>query len=419
MRITLLAIGTRGDVQPCVALGLGLQRAGHTVRIAAPDDMVALVSGRGLDFFPLGINMHRLQETIAGQRLLEAGGGATAGFRQMALLFKPLMETLMESIWQASQDAEAIVCSTLGIGAYHVAEKLGVPFVWALIVPAFARTRAFPSPMAPDISLGNGYNWLTHVFFEQFMQLFAGRLINRWRKGRLNLPPVSLHKWPYDTLQGRPVPKLYSYSPTVIPKPADWGRHTHVTGYWFLDRPPEWQPPTGLVDFLTAGPPPLYVGFGSLMPANPERITDLVLDALRQSGQRGVLATGWGAMKESSLPDDVFILRAVPHDWLFPRVTAVIHHGGAGTTAAGLRAGVPSILVPFGADQPFWGRQVYHLGVGPKPIPYKKLTVSRLTEAICTAVSNQAMRRRAAEQGERIRSENGIARAVQVIEHYV
>jgi len=419
MRITILAIGTRGDVQPCLALGLGLQRTGHTVRFAAADDLQTFVGDWGLEFFPLGINMHQLQETVAGQRLLETGGNVFSGLRQMVRLFWPFLEHMLDSTWQACQGAQAIIFSTLGIGAYHVAEKLGVPCAWALIVPAFTRTRAFPSLVAPALPLGGAYNWLTHVFFEQFTQQVAGRFVNRWRRERLNLPPLPLHRWPYATLHGQPVPRLYSYSPLVIPKPADWDAHAHVTGYWFLDHPPDWQPPAALVDFLAAGPPPVYVGFGSLMPAHTERTTALVLEALRRSGQRGLLAQGWGALQQSELPDDVLMLQAAPHDWLFPRMRAVVHHGGAGTTAAGLRAGVPSVVVPFGADQPFWGRTVHQLGVGPRPIPYKSLTVQRLAEAIHIATSDQALRQRAAALGKQLRSEDGVTQAVKIVEQYL
>jgi len=220
-------------------------------------------------------------------------------------------------------------------------------------------------------------------------------------------------------LHGQPVPRLYSYSPLVIPKPADWDAHAHVTGYRFLDHSPDWQPPAALLDFLAAGPPPVYVGFGSLMPAHAERTTALVLEALRRSGQRGLLAQGWGALQQSDLPDDVLMLQAAPHDWLFPRMRAVVHHGGAGTTAAGLRAGVPSIVVPFGADQPFWGGRVHHLGVGPRPIAYKNLTVQRLAEAIHIATSDQALRQRAAALGEQLRSEDGVAQAIKIVEQYL
>jgi UDP:flavonoid glycosyltransferase YjiC (YdhE family) len=208
---------------------------------------------------------------------------------------------------------------------------------------------------------------------------------------------------------------LYCYSPAVVPKPPDWGEHAHVTGYWFLDHPPDWQPPADLVDFLESGPPPIYVGLGSISSRDPEKTSRIVLDSLRQAGQRGVIATGWGGLSQSDLPDEVFVTEAVPHDWLFPRMAAVVHHGGAGTTGAGLRASVPSIIVPVSNDQPFWGRRVKALGAGPAPIPRKRLTADRLAHAICVAVTDEAIRKRAAELGETIRAEDGVANAVRII----
>jgi UDP:flavonoid glycosyltransferase YjiC (YdhE family) len=208
---------------------------------------------------------------------------------------------------------------------------------------------------------------------------------------------------------------LYCFSPTIVPKPPDWGEHSHVTGYWFLDHPLDWQPPADLVGFLESGPPPIYVGLGGIASRNPEKTSRIVLDALRQSGQRGVIAACGGGLSQSDLPDEVFVTEAIPHDWLFPRMAAVVHHGGAGTTGAGLRAGVPSILVPVANDQPFWARRVKALGAGPAPIPRRRLSADRLAQAIRVAVTDESIRKRAAELGETIRAEDGVAIAVGVI----
>jgi UDP:flavonoid glycosyltransferase YjiC (YdhE family) len=208
---------------------------------------------------------------------------------------------------------------------------------------------------------------------------------------------------------------LYGYSPHVIPPPPDWGADTHVTGYWFLDPPSGWTPPPALHEFLAAGPPPVYVGFGSMSSRNPQATAKLVLDALGAAGQRAVLLAGWSGLRPADLPDSVLMVDSVPFAWLFPRMAAVVHHGGAGTTAAGLRAGVPSIVVPFFGDQPYWGRRVAELGVGPAPIPRKRLTVEVLAGAIDRAVTDPVLRRRAAELGVRIRVEDGVARAVGVV----
>jgi UDP:flavonoid glycosyltransferase YjiC (YdhE family) len=215
------------------------------------------------------------------------------------------------------------------------------------------------------------------------------------------------------------IPILYSYSATVIPKPANWRDRHHVTGYWFLDAAADFVPPADLVDFLAAGSPPICIGFGSMTGRDPAATTAIVLDALEQTGQRGILLSGWGGIGQMALPNTVFQLESAPHDWLFPKVSAVVHHGGAGTTAAGLRAGVPAIVVPFFSDQPFWGDRLAKLGVAPQPIPKKTLTVERLTTALQAVTADHTMRSRAATIGEKIRAENGVQTAVAVIQHYL
>jgi sterol 3beta-glucosyltransferase len=419
MRYTIVALGTRGDVQPYVALGLGLKRAGHDVRLVTGDDFETFVKERGLAFTPVGTNAHELLQSEAAHAALESGRNVLVAMWQIVDMFRSALDVMMERLWRASQGTEAIIFSSLGIGAYHIAEKLGVPCFWALTLPIMTRTRAWPSLLVPlRLPLGGGYNLLSHVFVEHFWQQLTGRLFNHWRLEHLDLPRIPLYKWPYPKLAGRPVPCLYHYSPAVLPKPPDWDKHIHVTGYWFLDHPAAWTPPADLVAFLGSGPPPVYVGFGSMNNRDPQATTELVFEALARAGQRGILLTGWGGLGQGDLGDDVFVTEAIPHDWLFPRIAAVVHHGGAGTTGAGLRTGVPSVIIPFAGDQPFWGERVEALGVGPSPIPRRKLSAANLADAIRVATSDEAMRRRAAELGERVRAEDGVARAVEIIERY-
>lgn len=208
---------------------------------------------------------------------------------------------------------------------------------------------------------------------------------------------------------------LYGFSPLVLPRPADWPAWYRLTGYWFLDRPTGWTPPPRVVEFLAAGPPPVYVGFGSMVPRDPAATTGLVLGALRRAGVRGILATGWMGETAQPLPHHVLALDDIPHDWLFPRVAAVVHHGGAGTTAAALRAGRPAVVVPFFADQPFWAQRVAALGVGPTPIPHRRLTLDGLAAAIRTAVRDGEIAQRALALGDGLRAEDGVADAVATI----
>jgi sterol 3beta-glucosyltransferase len=240
---------------------------------------------------------------------------------------------------------------------------------------------------------------------------------NRARREVLDLPPVPFYG-PIASFLG-PRLCLDGYSALVAPRPRDWGASHYVAGYWFLDSDTNWQPPKALADFLSAGPAPICIGFGSMHDREAATVTELVKNALDRSEQRGILISGWGGLQTESASDRVFSIESAPHSWLFPRSAAVVHHGGAGTTAAALRAGVPSLIVPFMADQPFWGRRVYALGVGPEPIPHRRLTVDNLANSIRQMVADQAMRQRAAELGNRIRAEDGINRAIDLLERAV
>lgn len=209
---------------------------------------------------------------------------------------------------------------------------------------------------------------------------------------------------------------IYPISPHVLPRPADWPPHLRLVGYWFLGPPPGWSPPESLVRFLEAGEPPVHVGFGSMPNQDPHATFDLIVRALEVSGQRGVIYGGWGGLAGETAGDRALVIEGVPHEWLFPRMKAVVHHGGAGTTAVGLRAGVPNVVVPFFSDQPFWGWRVAALGAGPAPIPLGSLTAERLAAAIERAMTDPAMRGRASEIGARLRAENGVANTVELIQ---
>jgi sterol 3beta-glucosyltransferase len=417
MRITVLAIGSRGDVQPLLALAVGLQQSGrHKICFAAPDNFESLAREYSLNFSPLGVDTQKLM----GPGGINPGQNLLIWFSEVLRSMKPLAERITENTWSACQDAELIIYSMMGVCAYHVAEKLGIPCLMTSPIPGFAPTRAYPNPngIFPSLPLGGKYNRLTHIISQHLFQLFTGPFINRFRKQKLHLPAIPFGRFPYFHMGDRPQPLFSCYSPTISPKPRDWSDNIHVCGYWFLDPAPDWQPSPQLIDFLETGAPPIYIGFGSMSNRAPKKMTQLVQDALALSGQRGILAAGWGGLDSANLPDNIFALDSVPHAWLFPRVAAVVHHGGAGTTGAGFRAGIPSVLVPHLGDQSFWAKQVTELGVGPKPIPCRKLTAERLAAAITAATSDQTMRARSAALGERIRAEDGVARAINIIDDF-
>ncbi|MFN8442182.1 MAG: glycosyltransferase [Caldilineaceae bacterium] len=416
MKIAILAFGTRGDVQPYIALAQGLKAAGHTVRMVTHQNYEALVTSYHLDFSPVIGNVQEIAESEEMRKLLEKGNFITITMRTAKEAERAAIQWMKDS-WAACQGAELLIAGMGGLNiAFALAEKMKIPLVQAYVVP-FSPTSAFPGALFPGFPawLGNSLNRISHHVTQQMLWQGFRSADKKMRKELLGLPPAPF--WgPYHSEQLRNAPILYGFSPSVIAKPADWASHIHVTGYWFLDASEEWTPPAALTQFLQAGPPPVYIGFGSMGNRNPEETVDLVLQALQKHQQRAILLAGWGGLRKENLPSHVLMVDSVPHSWLFSQVAAVVHHGGAGTTAAGLGAGVPSIIIPFFGDQPFWGKRIADLGVGPQPIPRKQLTAEKLAQAIDRALTDQTMRQRAAELGSKIQAENGVANAVAAIE---
>lgn len=415
MHITILAVGTRGDVQPYLALGARLRREGYQVKIATTLDFEILARQYDLEFGPISVNMQELMQSQKGQSFISTNRNPVEFVRQMKGLMQQEAFKLFDEFKVACEGTDLIVFSMMGVAGYSIAQKLKVPAIAAFIQP-FTPTAEMPGFMLPPwLRLGGAFNLFSYYMSNQVYWAFFGPLMNRWRKEALGLPPLS---WigPFGEAHETGLTTLYGFSPTIVSRPNDWKPSVHVTGFWYLDPPSDWQPPQPLLDFLEAGPPPIYLGFGSMPWRKPEELGQIVLKALRRSGQRGLLLKGWGGLKVSELPDNVFMVENIPHTWLFPRMAAVVHHGGMGTTAAGLRAGVPSLVIPFFADQPFWGDRIYKLGVGPKPIPIWRLTAEKLTEGLHELTVSQTLQRRAKALGLSLKAEDGTGAAVKVME---
>ncbi len=417
MKITIITPGSRGDVQPYVALGKGLLDAGHAVRLLTSSDYRSLVTDYGLEFWDLGGSI----QAIAGGmgRLLEQGNFFKI-LSEMGTAAKSMAVQGLQSGLEACQGTDLIIGGLAGFFTGHsLAEKLKVPFLPAFYYP-LTPTQEFPNALAPlpPVRLPGWANLSTHRLAQQMLWLNFRSADNRARQEVLGLKPASVGG-PFAEWEKREGTVLYGYSAEVIPRPADWPGCIHVTGYWFLPPPTDWQPSKDLLVFLQAGPKPVYVGFGSMGSSDPHKTLALMLNALAESGQRGVIQLAGAADLKDSLPDSVYLTGAVPFEWLFPRMAAVVHHGGAGTTSMGLRAGVPAVVTPFMGDQPFWARRVHELGAGPRPIPRRRLTAGRLAEAIKVAVSDPVMAKTAARIGEKIRAEAGVAAAVSIIEKSV
>ena len=412
MNITILTTGTRGDTQPYLALGLALKQAGHAVRIAAFENFEALVKAYRLDFFPIHGNVAQVASRLGreGQNV-DNPLKFLLSFNQL----KGLVADLQKDFYTACEGADAVVYHPGAAVGYFTAQRLNIPAILGTPYP-FTPTRDYPSLIFYHLPrLGKTYNYLSHQIQEQIFWFASSSAVRQFWKREFGRLPDDFG-CPYPRQITRRQPTIVSYSNYVFPRPANWPEYVYTTGYWFLDEEPGWEPPADLLDFLQAGKPPVYVGFGSVGdPTRADQTTRLVIEALKRSGQRGVLATGWNAMiRVKDVPDDMYFLESVPHSWLFPRMAAVVHHGGAGTTAAGLRAGVPSVILPFSNDQFAWGLRVYELGVGTRPIPQKKLTIENLSSAIHAALAPE-VQFAASELGKKIRSERGAETAAQIV----
>lgn len=411
--ITLLASGTRGDVQPYLALGLGLRDAGFAVRLATHARFAPLVAETGLSFARLDDNPSDLFARPGGESALRFDGNLVRNLRATLNFWRdarPLFERLLVSAWRACPGSDALVIGLATWWGAHIAEALRVPCVRGYLQP-FTRTREFPSPLLPfTFSLGATYNRATYTFVEQAIWQTWRGVVNRWRRDTLRLVPASFAR--------ADAPTVYAFSEHIVPRPRDWSPQQIVTGYWFLPLAREWRPPRELARFLDAGDAPVYLGFGSLTVHRLRETIATMLDAMGQTGLRAVVAFPRELLGDK-LPKTVFPIDALPHAWLFPKMSALVHHGGAGTTGAGVRAGAPAIVIPLAVDQFFWAARLANLGVGARPIPYRALSVDALANALTRVTRDEQIKTRAQSLARAIEREDGVARAVAQIGAWV
>jgi sterol 3beta-glucosyltransferase len=395
--IMVVAAGSTGDVEPFAALAARLAGRGHEVTLAADAGFERLAPGGRVEFAPIRADF---------RSLLPRPGRKRPSVRGEVF---PVIRGMLEDSWTVAQSRrpEVIVAHQKTLAAPHLAERLGIPHVQALTVPMLTPTREFPLPSMFRRDLGGPLNRASYRLVGLLSRPYAG-LIRMWRADRLGLPPRGRPPAPAKT--------LYCYSPNLVPTPADWPPSTVATGYWLREPGDVERVDPRLESFVAAGAVPVYVGFGSSVGPDPARVGAAVSDAVRQAGIRAVIASGWGGL--SGVRDDagVLVIERAPHHWLFPRVAAVVHHGGAGTTAAGLLAARPTVVCPFQGDQYFWGAAVHRAGAGPLPLPAGKLAPERLASAVRTAIGDSAMQARTAELAERITQEDGATRASEQIE---
>ena len=402
LRITCLTIGSRGDVQPYIALCKRLLEEGHKPKIATHAEFKYWVTKHGIEFATVDGDPAELM------RICVENGMFTYSFlREASTKFRGWIDELLTSAWKACQDTDILIESPSAMAGIHIAEALGIPYFRAFAMP-WTRTRAYPHAFAvPEHKMGGAYNYITYVMFDNiFWKATAGQ-INRWRKKDLGLRSTSL-----DKLQLNKVPFLYNFSPSVVIPPLDFSDWIRVTGYWFLDETSDWSPPDALIDFIARARADekkvVYIGFGSIVVSDPAALTKTVVESVLRADVRCILSKGWSdrlgnreaTAAELSLPPEIHQIASAPHDWLFKQINAAVHHGGAGTTGASLRAGLPTIIKPFFGDQFFFGSRVEDLGVG---ICMKKVNISLFSRALWEATHSQRMIDKARTLGEQIR----------------
>ncbi len=418
MKIVLVSIGTLGDVYPYAALGRGLKDAGHEAVIATHAPFEPFIRQKGLLFSPLAGDPVQWLENGELLSLIQKSTNFVSWLAKLRELSDAIIPDILGSCRESCRGAEAIIYSPLAWAGYSIAEEMRVKSIAACLQP-LTPTGKFPSAWFPANSLKVPlFNRLSHKLARQIYWQFFRPYINPWRKHSLLLPPLPL-MGPYAGETWKRQPFLYGFSPHVIPKPPDWPENAHVTGWWLFESDPGYVPPSPLEDFISSGNAPIYAGFGSMPQRNPEQLLDTILLATEASGVRVVIQLKAEGLPEGRITDNLFNAGWVDHTWLFPRMKAVVHHGGASSFASSLYAGVPVITVPHAWDQYFWGRRIAQLGLGPSPIKRADLNKDRLTRAIRMAVTGPGYLKRCSELSGKLRAENGVASAVGVIEKYL
>lgn len=414
MRVLLVAWGSRGDVQPFIALGRGLAEAGYDVSVAAGTDSEAAVLAAGLGFHPFAVDLTRRMQDPLARRWLSGSASLGEEILLMQAAFELFAPVIADGLIEMLDGYDAFVCGALTFEALgQPAARAGKPVLIATLQPA-APTRSGTAMMFPLLprrrsSLNEAWG-LTQGAVTYSVIRSVGREVRR----RLGMSPRGFGAF---VRAARTLPVLLGVSPLILPPAPDWVGHVTVTGYWVDPVPADFRPPQPLADFLAAGPPPVYAGFGSMPSLDPAALRELVLAAIRRAGHRAVVSGSLHTATTSTelIGPGVMSVGSIPHEWLFARTAGVISHGGAGTTGAALRAGVPVGVVAHIADQPYWGRRAYELGVGAPVLRRPTLTTDALATQIRTVIGTPALTTRAAALGARLQTEDGVAVGVAAI----
>ncbi len=414
MRIVITTAGSRGDVAPYTGLARRLNDAGHTAVIATHEAFRGMVETLGIEFAGLAADPREVLGSEEGRRW-QAASGVVSAVRMVGLM-RPYAREMAEKTLVATEGADLILCSSLTAPNYHTAQGRGIPSMGVFLQP-LERTREFSSVLTGGVrSFGPWGNRMSAAASEALLAVpFMGE-VNRARVG-LGLASISYRQLRRDLADQR-WPVLHGFSRHLVPRPADWRPGLDVVGFWWAEPDPTWTPSPELLDFLAAGDPPVLLGFGSMAAGtgDAERLAELAVTALRAVGARGILQAGWsGLAAVADGRDDILSIGEAPHDWLLPRMAAVVHHGGAGTTAAAVHHGVPAVPVPVLADQPFWSERVHRQGAAAEPIPFTRLTADRLAFALRQVLHVPSYRANARALAANVAEEDGAGAVVAAV----
>jgi sterol 3beta-glucosyltransferase len=412
-----LTIGSRGDVQPYIALGKGLQKEGHKVTIVTHEEYKEWITGFGIGHRIAGGDPGALMKLSVENKMF-----SPQFFKESISNFRSWLDDLLVDSWEQCKDADVLLESPSAMAGVHIAEALHIPYFRTFTMP-WTKTREFPHAFLGPPVESPTFNAASYVLFDNVLWTATSSQVNRWRKHTLKISSTDMGH-----LAQSKIPFIYNFSQAVVPKPLDWGDATAVSGYWFLDNPElNWTPPRNLLDFISKarsdGKALVYIGFGSITVPNPKLVTERLVRAVLKSDVRAIISKGWSSRMSKAkgeddvaLPKECFLLDRVPHDWLFPQLDAALHHGGAGTTGASLRAGIPTLIRPWFGDQFFWAARVQKLGAG---LRVNSLHSTEVANALKKATTDRVMKEKAASIGERIRSEDGVRTAIAQIYTYL
>ena len=412
MRITMVSLGSTGDVRPFILLGRELKRRGHRITIGAFTDFQKSVTEAGLEFYPIAGDAKDLMS-----HLMSPDAKGAAFLKELDQAVKQIAPVLLDDITLSCEHADALICNFFGSLYYSVAGYWHIPCIQVQYTLMDPNSEA-PISALPAQHLGRGWNRFTYSLGYLLISLLEKKYLTPWRK-KYDMPLRGLYTSPKYTTGAEEIPVVYELSEILVPRPRSFGSNITFTGFW-SEEPEPYTPEPGLAAFMEAGEKPVYIGFGSMVSGNMQDTIDAVIDGVEKSGLRAVISLGWANDRARGRANDrMYFVTDVPHSYLFPRVQAVVHHGGAGTTFTGLMNGKPTLIIPFGGDQPFWGERVRALKCGPRPIPRGKLTGEKLAAALQKLTRRPIYRENAEAIALRLQAEPGLTRAADFVESWL